>query len=40
MREDDDNNTGGYLGQRGQKKTSYGLREKSVLAHVSLVSSC
>jgi WD repeat-containing protein 68 len=37
MREEDDPtaiNT--YVGDRGQKKSHYGLREKSVLAHVSL----
>jgi WD repeat-containing protein 68 len=35
MREEEDPNVNSYVGERGQKKSRYGLREKSVLAHVS-----
>lgn len=35
MREDEDQGQNSYVGERGQKKAHYGLREKSVLAHVS-----
>lgn len=35
MREEEDGNTNSFVGERGQKKVHYGLREKSVLAHVS-----
>jgi WD repeat-containing protein 68 len=35
MREDEDSTTNSFVGERGRKQTHYGLREKSVLAHVS-----
>lgn len=36
MRDDEDAAVNSYVGDRGQKRAHYGLREKSVLAHVSV----
>lgn len=34
-REEEDSSVNNYVGERGREKVHYGLREKSVLAHVS-----
>jgi hypothetical protein len=34
MREEEDSTLNNYVGERGQKRIKFGLREKSVLAHV------